>query len=195
MSGPLIDYTRLSLTEVGSQLAVLASDAQDAFGMFDSQQLNWRPHETRWSVGQCFAHLLQANLLMVKAIDSALHPAHRPTIWQRMPIVPALWGQLLIRSQAPDARRKYTAPPAAQPATSAIPTDIIERFVAQHHDAARRLERLDERRASATVMTSPFIRIVVYSVLDGWRLLVAHDWRHVEQARRVTLISGFPIRA
>src|SRR5215468_10326052 len=100
MSGRPIDYTRLSLTEVQSQLAALASEAQNAFGRLDSQQLNWRPYETRWSVGQCFAHLLQANLLMFRAIDSALHPAHRPTIWQRMPIVPALCGQLLIRSQA-----------------------------------------------------------------------------------------------
>jgi len=187
-----VDYTRLSLTEVRSQLAVLASEAQDAFGMFDSQQLNWRPHETRWSVGQCFAHLLQANQLMFKAIDSALDPAHRQTIWHRMPIVPGLCGRLMIRSQAPDARRKYSAPRAAQPATSAIAPDVIERFVAQHHDAARRLEPLDERRASATVMTSPFVRIVVYSVLDGWRLVIAHDWRHVEQARHVTLTSSFP---
>ena len=195
MSAQPIDYTLLSLTEIRSQLGVLASEAHDAFGTLDSQQLNWRPHETRWSVGQCFAHLLQANLLMIKAIDSALHPAHEPTTWQRMPIVPGLCGRLLIRSQAPDARRKYSAPRAAQPTTSAIASDIVERFVAQHHDAARRLERLDERRASAAVMTSPFIRIVVYSVLDGWRLLIAHDWRHVEQARRVTLTSGFPLRA
>jgi hypothetical protein len=41
-------------------------------------------------------------------------------------------------------------------------------------------------------MTSPFVRFITYSVLDGWRLAVAHDRRHFEQARRVTLMPEFP---
>jgi hypothetical protein len=41
-------------------------------------------------------------------------------------------------------------------------------------------------------MTSPFVKVIAYSVLDGWRLVVAHGWRHVEQARRVTESPGFP---
>ena len=40
-------------------------------------------------------------------------------------------------------------------------------------------------------MTSPFIRVVTYSVLDGWRLALAHDCRHLEQARRVASSPGF----
>jgi hypothetical protein len=49
----------------------------------------------------------------------------------------------------------------------------------------------DERHAARAIMTSPFIRIVAYSVLDGWRLVLAHDRRHFEQARRVTQSPGF----
>jgi hypothetical protein len=41
-------------------------------------------------------------------------------------------------------------------------------------------------------MTSPFARVVTYSVLDGWRLMLAHNRRHVEQARRVTQAGEFP---
>ena len=41
-------------------------------------------------------------------------------------------------------------------------------------------------------MTSPFARIITYSVLDGWRLMLAHDRRHVEQARRVVQSPEFP---
>ena len=41
-------------------------------------------------------------------------------------------------------------------------------------------------------MASPFVGIVTYSVLDGWRLMVAHERRHVQQARRVMATPGFP---
>lgn len=187
-----MDYTLLSLPEIRIQVDALAREADANFGALDARQLNWRPAESRWSVAQCFAHLLKANQLMFQAMDHALNEAHPATIWQRMPIVPTLFGQLLIRSQSPSTRGKYSAPRTARPGTSDIAPDIIEQFVEEHRDALRRLETIEEQRASRTVMTSPFIRIVVYSVLDGWRLIVAHDWRHVEQARRVTLASGFP---
>ena len=41
-------------------------------------------------------------------------------------------------------------------------------------------------------MTSPFVGFITYSVLDGARLMLAHDHRHIEQARRVTQAPGFP---
>lgn len=187
-----MDYTRLSLAEIRAQVDALAREADAQFGALDSRQLNWRPGETRWSVAQCFAHLVAANQLMFQAMEYALNEAHPTTVWHRMPILPTLFGRLLIRSQAPSARGKYSAPRAARPGTSVIASDIIEQFVEQHRDASRRLEGIDEHRASRAVMTSPFVRIVVYTVLDGWRLIVAHDWRHVEQARRVTFATGFP---
>jgi hypothetical protein len=55
-----------------------------------------------------------------------------------------------------------------------------------------RLQGLDERHAARAIMPSPFISVVTYSVLDGCRLMLAHDRRHFEQARRVTLSLGFP---
>jgi hypothetical protein len=99
---------------------------------------------------------------------------------------------MLVRSQAPSAARKFTAPSQARPATGDIAADIIQSFIEQHRSAVARVQALDERDAARVIMTSPFIRVVTYSVLDGWRLVFAHDRRHFEQARGVTLLPGFP---
>jgi hypothetical protein len=189
-----MDYTTLSLAEVRTGLDDIARETRATFGGLDARQLNWRPDAARWSVAQCFEHLLTANRLMVQAADNALNGARPRTIWQRLPVLPGLLGRTLIRSQAPEAARKFKASPKAQPATSDIAPDIIQRFVEQHVDAVARLRALAEGDAARAVMTSPFIGVVTYSVLDGWRLIVAHDRRHFEQARRVTLSAGFPGR-
>ena len=187
-----MDYTTLSLAEVGTGLDDLAQETQVAFGGFDARQLNWRPDPARWSVAQCFEHLLTANRLMLQAAESALNNAGPRTLWQRLPLLPGVLGRTLIRSQAPTATRKFTAPSKAQPATSDIAADIILRFIEQDREAVARVQALDERDAARAIMTSPFISFVTYSVLDGWRLLLAHDRRHFEQARRITLSPGFP---
>jgi hypothetical protein len=186
-----MDYTTLSLSEVRNALDEIARETLATFGALDARQLNWRPDATRWSVAQCFDHLLAANRLMLQAAKDALDDARPRTLWQRMPVLPGVLGRLLIRSQAPDNVRKYTASPLAQPASSDIAADIIQRFVAQHHDVVTWVHALDERDATRAIMTSPFIRVVTYSVLDSCRLVVAHDRRHFEQAHRLTLLREF----
>ena len=187
-----MDFAVLSLAEVRIGLDAVARDAYATFGGFDSRRLNWRPDATRWSIAQCFDHLLTANRLMFQAADDALKDGAPRTIWQRLPVLPAAFGRMMIRSQAPSASRKFTAPAQAHPAASDIEAAIIQRFVEQHRDAVARLQALDERRAARVIMTSPFVRVITYSVLDGWRLVFAHDRRHFEQARRVAQLSEFP---
>jgi hypothetical protein len=143
-------------------------------------------------VAQCFEHLLLANRLMFEAADGALKGTAPRTIWQRLPGLPGIFGRMLVRSQAPTNTRRFTASPQARPAASDVAGDIIRRFVEQDRDAMARVHVLDERIAARTIMTSPFIKVITYSVLDGWRLVFAHDRRHIEQARRVTQSPGFP---
>jgi hypothetical protein len=187
-----MDYATLSLALVRGGLDDMARDTLATFGSLDARQLNWRPDATRWSVAQCFEHLLTANRLMFAAADAALDEAQPRTVWQRLPIMPGLFGRMLVSSQAPEATRKYKAAQQAQPATSDIAADIIPRIVEQHRNAIAWVDRLDEGRAARTIMTSPFIRVITYSVLDGLRLMVAHDRRHFEQARHVTHSPGVP---
>lgn len=188
----LIDYTALSLSEVRAGLDEVAGDAQATFGGLDGSQLNWRPDAARWSVAQCFEHLITSNRLMLQAAEDAMSHARPRTIWQRLPLLPAFYGRMLIRTQGPVVGRKFTSPPNSTPSASAIAADVIARFVEQHREIVARLQTIDEGHAARTIMTSPFIRVVTYSVLDGLRLVVAHDRRHVEQARRVTQSPGFP---
>jgi hypothetical protein len=187
-----MDYATLSLSEVATELAAVADETLATFGRCDERRLNWRPDAERWSVAQCIEHVLVANRLMLQAAQDALTGVGPRNPWQRVPALPGILGRMLIRSQAPTATRKFTAAPKAQPARSNIAADVIPRFIGQHRDAVAWVHALDERAAARTIMTSPFIRVVTYSVLDGCRLIAAHDRRHFEQARRVTLSPGFP---
>ena len=188
-----MDYAKLTLADVKSGLDALGRETQSAFGGFTSGQLNWRPDAAQWSIAQCFEHLLTANQLVLQAASNALSGTSPPTFWERAPVLPAIWGRLLVRSQAPTTTRKFTAPSKAQPSTSDIAGDIIQRFIKQHHDVVSQIQTVDERDAARAIMTSPFLKVVTYSVLDAFRLLLAHDRRHFEQAQRVTGAPAFPV--
>lgn len=187
-----MDYTVLTLAEARAALHDIAREAQDRLGGLTGTQLNWRPDEARWGVAQCFEHLLTANRLMLQSAYAALDEAQPRTIWQRLPVLPGMLGRMLIRSQTPAATRKFTAPAAARPVFTDIAEDVVRRFADQQREAAAWMATLDAARAERTIMTSPFLRVIPYSVLDGCRLMVAHDRRHMEQARRVMTLPEFP---
>ena len=102
------------LDKLIANLRMIADDARASFGNLSAEQLNWKPSAERWSVAQCFDHLVTANQLMLQSSESALAGA-AGTVWQRVPVLPGIWGRMLIRSQTPGAGRKFTAPPKAQP--------------------------------------------------------------------------------
>ena len=168
-----MDYTTLSLAEVKTGLAEIARDVESTFGALNGRQLNWRPDAARWSVAQCLEHLLTANRLMIGQADDALDPAHPRSVWQRLPVLPGLLGRLIVRSQAPEATRKYTAPASARPATSDIAADVVQRFVAQHRDAVARVAAMDEGSAGP----------------DDHDLAVRPD-RHLQRAGRLAPDAG-----
>ena len=185
-----MDYTRLSIDDIGTALDAAADDARATFGGLDARALNWKPDATRWSVAQCLEHVLTANRLMVSAVDAAMRGSADRTLWRRLPFWPGVVGPMLIRSQAPGGSRTFVAPPTARPSTSDISGDVVVRFAEQQCDLARWCRALDRQAARDTIMTSPFLRLATYSVLDGCRLIVAHDHRHIEQAMRVIQHRG-----
>lgn len=189
-----MDYANVSLPELQSGVSELIRDVQATFGSLDARQLNWRADASRWSVGQCFDHLVKMNALMLQAAENALDRSKPRSVWQRLPLLPSLFGPVMVRSQAPEAARKYTAPSQGRPSVSDISPDVVRRFVEQQLDFVARLRTADEATAARSVMASPFISVICYTVLDGWRLMFAHGRRHIEQARRVTKAPGFPTR-
>ena len=192
MTQTTMDYTTISLADVRTELEAIGGEAATVFGRLDARQLNWKPDASRWSVAQCLEHLVTANRQMADMADQALDATRRRTIWQRLPIWPGLLGRMLVRSQSPDATRRFKAPGKAQPAASAIDAGIVGRFVDQQRTLIARLDAVATRDLASAVMASPFVGLVTYSVLDGWRLMVAHERRHMQQARRVMAAPGFP---
>jgi hypothetical protein len=184
-------YTKRSPAQLDDEFSTIARDVATVFGALGGKQLNWQPHAARWSIAQCFDHLLKTDHEMLQAIGRALDRAVVPTVWQRLPLWPRLLGRMLITSQAPGGKRKYTAAAIAQPASSDLAPDTIERFIASQHRVAAGLRTLSAADGQR-IMVSPFVAQITYSVLDGYRLIAAHQRRHFEQAARVMAHPEFP---
>jgi hypothetical protein len=188
-----MDYQNLTLTQIYDEAEAVAGDAKALFGHLNSEQLNWKPAADSWSVAQCLDHLISINQEYYPVFDRILKGEYRKTLLHGMPFLPAIFGRLMVKALSPDSQRKLKSPGAAQPSSSSIDPQIVDRFIAHQRETLAKIRSLENSDPAGMIITSPFMSVVVYSLLDTFRLIVAHERRHFAQAQRVMETGGFPL--
>ena len=180
------------LDSLVNQADAIANDARREFGTLTKEQLNWKPSAERWSVAQCFDHLITTNSGYLPIVDDVLAGQKKSSVWQKLPFLPGLWGKMLIKSLDPAQTRKIKAPKKFEPAQSDVSGSIINDFAAQQEKIIEKIRATANLDLEHIVITSPAASFVTYSLMDAYRIIVVHERRHFQQAQRVTEESGFP---
>lgn len=189
MTSPSTDE---ALSDLIAEAKAIASDARVTFGSLTTQQLNWKPNQQQWSIGQCFDHLVTANKSYVPIFAKIIKGPKKNTVWQSMPLLPSFFGKMLIRFLDPASTRKLKAPKRFRPSNSNIDGNIISAFVDQQNQLTTLMKESEELNLQRIKISSPVSRIITYSLLDAYTIIVVHEKRHFLQARRVLDSSGFP---
>lgn len=175
-----------------SDARTIAAEARSSFGSLSAEQLNWKPSAERWSIAQCFEHLITSNKGYLPIIEDVRKGKKKSTVWERLPVLPGLAGKLLIKSLDPASARKLKAPKSFQPSQSNLSSAVIDEFVALQDEVIEGMKSTSHLDLKKIVVTSPAASFVAYSMMDAYRIIVVHERRHFQQAQRVAEESGFP---
>ncbi len=181
--------------ELGGQVEALkeiGEDARKTFGGLSAAQLNWKPGADEWSVGQCFEHLIKTNRSFIPTLERIARGERKSRTWERLSPFSGFFGKMVLKSVAPGSSRKFKAPRGLRPSASDVDPAVIERFSAHQGELAELMRATAGLDLKRTVVTSPISGLVTYSLLDAFRIVVMHERRHFEQARRVTESEAFP---
>ena len=164
------------------ELATITKRVRQSFGGLTAVQLNWRPDRVEWSIAQCLEHLVLINAPYLPILERVARGDRRPTWLERVPVLPRIFGRLVLRAVQPGARRKTKARPSFEPSASAIAASVVERFAAHQAELSRVMAAAAGRDLVTTIITSPVARFVTYSALDACNIIVAHEHQHMAQA-------------
>ena len=176
-----------------AELERVGREAQEVFGRLSPAQLNWKPSAEQWSVGQCFDHLITTNRTFFPVMGRVAAGEYRAGLWARVSPLSGFFGRFIIGALDPAKGRKIKAPRAFLPAASDVDAGVIGRFAENLSELSERMRATEGADLRRTVVTSPAMALVTYSLHDAYRIFVAHARKHFEQARRVTQAEGFPV--
>ena len=182
------------ITQITSELTQVAEDTRATFGGLTSEQLNWKPAENSWSVGQCLEHIVITNEKFYPDFEKLASGARRNSLIESWSPLTGFFGRFLINAVSEDSKKSKVPSNTVAP-PSGVDANIVDRFVSHIEDVNRKLEACAGADRQKTVLTSPFFFLATYSLDDAYTALVEHTKRHIRQAKRVVAAEGFPAKA
>ena len=180
------------IESITCELRKVVEDAEETFGVLTAEQLNWKPAEKSWSVGQCFDHIIKTNHMFYPEFEKLAAGTRKNSLWENWSPFTGWGGRFLINAVSIDSK-KAKAPSKRIVPPSEIEPDIIERFSRHVEEVNQKVEACAAADREKTVVTSPFLVVFTYKLDDAYTVLVEHTKRHFRQAQRVMEAEGFPL--
>ena len=176
----------------GDQLLSVKQDAVGLMSGLTDAQFNWQPAPERWSMAGCFDHLNKSAQGFIQKIDAAIARAQSEGLKSNGPFAYSVLERWAIRNNDAPAKRKFKALKKAQPAPSLRLDQVRSEFVSWQDELAKRLQvadGLDLQRAKEPFPIWPLKGSLGFFI----QFMLAHERRHIWQAREVRQNPAFPV--
>lgn len=168
-------------------------DVQQYFSTLSFHQLNWRPAPLAWSIGQCLDHLVVSDLHYFPTLKQIAAGQYEMKPWEKWNPLRGMFGKMLVLSMQEQPKKKYRAPRIFLPEEQPIqPVNLLERFTKHQESLVGYLQAFHRTDLDQIQITSPASRLVTYSLRHALIVLLQHQYRHINQARRVENHADFP---
>lgn len=180
------------LRRVREEIAAIEEQTERVVSGLTEGQLAWRPAPNVWSIADCLAHLNVTNELYMKAIRGGVERARAAGLTGAGPFRHGWLGDLLVWTMEPPARLRLPAPKMFRPPLSQPAREVVERFVRMQDEMRVLLREADGVDLGQSKIASPESAWLKMSLGQAFRLVTAHDRRHLWQARKVRENANFP---
>lgn len=165
-----------------SQINSITEAFISAFGQLDKEDLNWSPDPNTWSIARNVDHLIVINSTYFPIFDAIKSGNFREPFMGRFGFWVNWMGSFILKFVQPERKHKIKTMPLWEPRTGNIDADILQKFDDHQRVLGKYMEELSDNR---TVIASPASKYMVYSLDKALDIIIAHERRHLEQARDV----------
>jgi hypothetical protein len=179
--------TREQADELANQLAAISDGARSLAREFSSRELTAPPTAGAWSAADNLMHLTLASQALIPRMSKTLGKLAEGGRRREGPSRPDWVGRLYAWALEPPVFFKARAPRPFVPPPGTSAEEALPAFLAEQERVLALVERSPGLDLAARKVPSPVSRHLRYNVCSAFRILLAHQRRHLWQARRAAL--------
>ncbi|HET7292919.1 MAG TPA: DinB family protein [Vicinamibacteria bacterium] len=173
--------------DLAAQLAAVAELARRLEQEFSPRELTEAPAREAWSATDNLMHLTLASQALIPRMTRTLGKLSDANRRSDAPSRPDWVGRLYAWALEPPARFKARAPRPFVPPRGTAAAEALPAFLAEQERLLGLVGRSVGLDLAARKVPSPVSRYVRYNVISAFHILLAHQRRHLWQARRAAL--------
>ena len=167
------------------QIDKITSDFKQAFGTLTIDELNWKPSQNTWSIGQNLDHLIVINGTYHPIVRAVREGTYKLPFLGKFDFMVSFLGRTVLKAVHPDRRKRMKTFPMWEPTRSNLQEDIWSRFEGSQMELKQMIQSCSDLLESGTVISSPANKNIVYKLETAFDIIVSHELRHFEQASEV----------
>jgi len=173
-----------AIDEVEKELNEATARAWTLVNSTDGRLFTVRPNPSSWSAAECLSHLSISSELMIPVLESALSDARsRGLLTKHKPKMDVM-GRILKWFLEPPISKRVKTPGRFVPRSVRAKAEAFGEFAAHQSKLTDLLHAARELDLNKIKVVSPFDKRVRYNLYSAFRILIAHQRRHLWQAEQ-----------
>jgi len=175
------------LDEYQAGFRALKDEATTLVADVDADMLRRPPDTEAWSVAQIFDHVNTAGWLLLSSLETAIETAQADGPYGEPPFRYGFVSRWFVRSMQPSSGWTFRAPSVFEPDTAdtLYPDEAVEEFLALQGQFADCVDASDGLDLRSIRVASPAVPLLRISLGAWFEATLAHERRHLDQAREV----------
>lgn len=161
----------------------------ESFQELSDEQLTWKSTEKTWSISECVEHLNSANFYYLKQFKKAIELNKLP---EQDKFKSGFFGNIMVKNMKPvfQENKKVRIPMKMKTLGDFQPKKqdtalVFTTFFEQQNQFLSFLEQAKRMNLTKNSIRSAVGSILQFRLGDCFRFIVAHNQRHVEQAKNI----------
>ena len=169
------------------QISAIKTDGDAIVAGLTEAQLNWQPGPGRWSILDCLQHLNVGVTATLPAFDRSIAEGRAKGQLSRGPFRYSWFARMMVASLEPPPKFRMRAPRLIRvaPASARRSAEVVPEFLRVRDQLAERVRQADGLDLARVRLISPINRLLRMPLGGYFHFILAHDRRHLWQARNV----------
>jgi hypothetical protein len=159
------------------------------FGKLSEREIHWKPNADTWSIAQNLEHLILINQSYFPMIDRLRNKGHKKPFTAKFGFLVNFFGKTILKSVQPDTTKKTKTFSIWKPSESSLSKDIVARFVEHQEKLKQKILQSEDLLRQGAVISSPANPKIVYKLDAAFKIILAHEERHFQQAKKLLQIQ------
>lgn len=172
------------IEDVERELNAATKRAWDLVHSTDGRLFTVRPTHSSWSASECLAHLSISTELFLPVLREAIDDAKKQKLVSNKPPKMDVLGRILQWFLEPPIRRRVKTTAPFVPRGVRAKAEAFGEFASLQERLVEVMEASRGLNLSKVRIRSPFDKRVRYNAFSAFRIVVAHQRRHLWQAEQ-----------